>query len=283
MKRMSFLLTFIWMAFVAFAQDNKFDVVTKINGDELTGTVQEISQDVIKFVYKNEKLVYTFKKSEIFKIKYASGRSEVFTTPGQSAPAQPAGQQAPVAAPAGTPLPTSTPEERHSKVGVLPFTYLKDSRSSGEDMEYKVQRDVYNYLVGHAPMYKIVDPRTINATLLKAGITNDKLRAFTMQELCEILGVEFVVSGTVDQKTGTATTYSSDTYNQKNKDDKSSGSASSTTTSSQKIETNVTVAIFNDKNDNVYNKTHQQFLGSTDGSYLSTIEYIMKRSPLYQK
>ncbi|HZZ76673.1 MAG TPA: hypothetical protein VFE04_12120, partial [Puia sp.] len=84
MKRILHVLLVLVLSFSVKAQSpEKNDVITKSNGDVLSGKVIEISDNEIKFSYPGETLIYTFKKTDIQKITYASGRTEVFnqTTP----------------------------------------------------------------------------------------------------------------------------------------------------------------------------------------------------------
>jgi hypothetical protein len=72
------LLIFAGTMFKIDAQD----LITKKNGDEIRAKVIEIDSDVIKYkLYDNrEGPTYVLPKSEIFRIKYESGRIEVFDT-----------------------------------------------------------------------------------------------------------------------------------------------------------------------------------------------------------
>lgn len=62
----------LFSGFTALAQDKKADTILKINGDELQGSVKEISSSSIKFSYIGEELTYELPKSEIIKITFAS-------------------------------------------------------------------------------------------------------------------------------------------------------------------------------------------------------------------
>src|SRR6476646_12029352 len=78
MKRLIHVLFLMIFSFGLYAQTPAHDVITKTNGEELSGKVIEISDNEIKFSYPGETLVYTFKKADIRKITYASGRTETF-------------------------------------------------------------------------------------------------------------------------------------------------------------------------------------------------------------
>jgi hypothetical protein len=283
MKGAVYLLLFTIFSTGLRAQPSgKNDVIFKLNGEELSGKVIEINDNEVKFSYTGETLVYAIKKSEIFKINYASGRSELFSkTPPAESAASP--QSA-----AGTSAPEKSAEIHLNRVAVLPFSYVADGQPAVDAVSEKVQTACYTYLTKNAGKYKIVDPRTTNAQLIKAGITRDNIKGHTMDELCNILGVEYVVEGlvTVNKSgftshqtgSGNSSTSMNDKSNQKDKQT----DFSSSTSAEQEYETSVTLGIYNDKGSNVYSQDRKSLL-STHGAYKNTLEYLLKRSPLYAK
>lgn len=287
MKNIYLFIITLLIAFSTSAQPAGNDVVLKINGDEMKGKVTELLDSAIKFVYTGETLVYTIKKQDILKITYASGRVEIFNKPAlpsqqQQQPAQQALDQA------GTDVPYST-EDHHNRIAILPFSFFRDNESAGDDMGVKAQGDAYTYLAAHSAGYTLLDSRTTNALLFKAGVTHDKIAGFTMQELCNILGVEYIVDGTVTQNKGVATSYGSgsatttDKYNSKSNTNKTSTYGSAYSTSSQTYITTVSINVYNDKNTSIYNQSHRALFASTDLSYSSPLEYLLKRCPVYRK
>ena len=93
----------------------------------------------------------------------------------------------------------------------------------------------------------------------------------------------------VSQNSTTQNTYSNSSYNAKVKDDNSksnnktaSASGSSYSTSSQNYESTIDMKIYNDKSDVIFSQNRKSFW--SDGSaYKSTIEFLLKRCPLYSK
>lgn len=254
----------------------KYDVIIKLNGDEMTGNIKEINDTEVKFVYKDETAVYVVKKSDIFKINFASGRSEVINQPGTSNNSRENN---------GLTIVKSSPGERRNKIAVLPFVYMMENQPVAEELSYQAQQDTYNYLAKHAKMYQVIDPRTVNVALSKAGLTREKLMSTSMQDLCELLGAEYVIDGTISQRKGNTSSYSSGNYNSKSddKDKNKKSSGYTSTTVKQTIETVVTINAYNDKNENIYNKSHQEFMGNTNGSYSNPLEFLLKRTPFYSK
>lgn len=253
------------------------DVILKVNGDELKGKVTEIGDSEIKFIYTGETLVYSIKKTDILKITYASGRVETYNKPALPSTEQDSQKQA-----------EKSTVDHHNRVAILPFGFISDNQSAAEDMKYKVQAECYTYLTKHAGELTILDPRTTNALLIKAGATADKMMGFTMDELCAILGVEYIIDGTITANKADQHSYESGSYkatgDNNNKDGKSdakiSGSSSSTTT--QSFKTSISMNIYTDANKNIFSQDHDSFWSTAD-AYKITLQYLLKKSPLYTK
>ena len=281
MKKLSLLLMCCLWAASVFAQTAKpkEDVLQKVNGEEMTGRVVKVSDDEVTFVYSGETAEYTVKKADIAKIIHGSGRIETFSPAGAPAQLRKNDEVSMSASPA----------DHHNKIAVLPFTFLMDNQPGAEAIGLKAQEDAYSFLTKHSAGYTLVDPRTTNAMLAKAGVTADKMANFTMKELCDILGVEYVIDGTVTQNKGYQTSYSSDNSNSKvkrDRDDKVKGISSygsSSSSAAQRYDVSVSLHIYMDNNASIYNQSHKAFLSNTDGSYSSPLEYLLKRSPLYRK
>src|SRR3954451_21833734 len=79
MKHLLFFAIAVFNYFgVASQPAEKTDIVFKANGDQLKGQVVEVTDDNIRFKYTGEQVIYTFKKSEIQKVAFASGRTETY-------------------------------------------------------------------------------------------------------------------------------------------------------------------------------------------------------------
>jgi hypothetical protein len=250
----------------------KHDTIVKINGDELNGNVIEISDSTIRFSYAGETLIYTIKKSDIQKITFASGRVENFATP--SLP--------------DNSVPQLSKEDHHNKVAILPFSYVQNGQNAAPELSEEVQNECYDLLSKHSGVYIVMSPRGTNVQLNKAGITKANMMNYTMGEICNILGVEYIVDGMVTQNRTSQSSYGSNTYSDKSKDSdksdtkKSSGYGSTSSTSVQNYATVMDMKIYNDKSEVVYNQNRKAFW-NTEDAYKNTMEYLLKRSPLYKK
>ncbi|MDY0906405.1 hypothetical protein [Pedobacter sp. CFBP9032] len=277
MKKIFLMITMAMFSFAIYAQ-TKSDIVLKTNGDELKGKVTKISADDITFTYEGETLEYVLKKSEILKITHASGRVEVFA---KALPAEDRQKDAVAMA--------ATPVDHHNKIAILPFTFLMDNQPGAEQVGLKAQQDAFSFLSNHSAGYTILDPRTTNATLIQAGVTREKMMGFTMKNLSDILGVEYIIDGSVIQAKGYQTSSintNADTKVKRDDAEKVKGVSSTSATYNnavQRYDVSVSLHIYMDNNASIYNESHKAFLSNTDGSYTGPLEYLLKRCPLYRK
>ncbi|WP_339700813.1 hypothetical protein [uncultured Marixanthomonas sp.] len=253
------------------------DIILKTNGEEMVGTVNAVENDDFKFIYKNETVQYTVPKKDVAKITFSSGRIQ-FVNNAQDIKKT-----------------VSNTENRHNKVAVLPFAYIKNQEGGSSAMTEKIQRETFSIFKGKALTLKYQDVNTTNTLLAKAGVKNDNVNSFTMGELCNILSVEYLIQGTVSvEKTGTST-YSSTTANSKQKGKvgtdkigniwgvaKSNASASTYGKSTDDYATTINMNIYNDHGDNIFSQDHDSFW-QTEDAYKVTLNYLAKRSPLFKK
>ena len=274
-------MIFLAMTLTGLGQQQKNDVILKLNGDELVGKVLKVNDNSVEFAYAGETLSYTIRNEDILKITFASGRVQVFNK-------QPLPSEAKTQATAPAQNSATSPEERRNKVAILPFTFVSDGQATDDVISEQVQNECYAFLNKHAGIYKIIDPATTNAQLIKAGITKENIKGYTMDDICNMLGVEYVVKGAVTVNKTTQTNYQSTSGssttkdNSKNNDKKKETSTSTYGTTTQNYQTNLSLSIHNDKGSNVYNQNRTSFWNTQD-AYKSTLEYLLKRSPLYTK
>jgi hypothetical protein len=286
MKTITTLALFLMVQLISMAQSTqKNDVILKTSGDELVGKVQEIGDSEVKFAYTGETLVYSIKKTDIAKITFASGRVEMFNSP------------KPSSAKADSTLKSGL-ESHHNIIAVLPFSYLINKQDAGQEMTYKVQNEVFNIMNAHSGYMTLQPASTTNALLLKAGITGANVRSFTMGEICHLLGVEYVIQGSITQDLtsvsntgGSYTTVNGGvvsnnrnvgTVNTSGTGYNGTAYSSSNSTTTQNYSTNVTISIYTDKGETIFSQDHKSFWG-TDDAYKVTLNYLLKRTPIYQK
>ena len=273
MKKSLILTAFFMMAIMAVAvqgavaQENQ-DKVTMLNGEEHIGKVTGMDATSIQFVHQNESLSYTYQKADINKIQFASGRIEVINKVQKGGSG--GGAQANL-------------QDHHNKVAVLPFTYMSSGGDHDDAMEKKVQSDCYNVLTKFADQFQIQDPTTTNAMLIKHGVNTGNIDGFTPAELCDVLGVEYVVMGTVSvMYTGTVNSSGSSTTSQRKNENKTIKFTSSSSSSTDNFKTQVDMKIYSDQGQNIFAKSHNSFW-QTEDAYSITLQWLIKRSPLYMK
>jgi len=296
MKQLLSVLVIFAMAATSFAQtktikpavvkpataiEPKYDMVLLMDGDEIIGTVKAINNEEILFTHKEELLEYSIKKIDIQKINFASGRIQIFN----KAPL-PSEKKAKVNSYGDNGYAqneNNTISDHHNKVAILPFHFIIDKRRAAKEMSEEVQQECYSYLMKHSEGLTFLDPRTTDAILVKAAITFDNIEGYTMDELCNILGVEYVVDGKVTQnRTGTNTAQSNsynDRYNNKNNSFKTTVYSNSNST--QRFQTSMNLSIYTDRNTNIYSAEKTSIW--TSDTYKSTLDYLLKRTPLYKK
>lgn len=283
MKTLSILNLCLLLLLNTVAQKTSADdVILKLNGDEMIGKVTEVNDSDIKFTYKGETVSYSIKKADILKITFSSGRIEFFNKPALPSQSAPGSNAAPASAT------TASPEEHHNKIAILPFKFITEQQTASEEMSYTVQGDAYKFLNTHSANMDLQDPATTNALLLKAGINLSNVRSFTPAEICNTLGVEYIVQGVITQTKGAASTIQSGSgsantrYGKSGNNTNTSIYGSSTTTVTQSYKTNVALNITSDKGATLFNDNHTAFWSSEE-AYKNAIRFLLKKTPVYKK
>lgn len=258
-------------SFALLKAQQKFDTVYMKNSDINIGSITAVNDAGINFTYKGETLGYSFKKNDITKIVFSSGRVENINNPEAKRIIK-------------------SDASHHNKVAVLPFAYINPNQETNQEMGYKVQQECYTMLSSKAAALTIQDPSTTNAVLGKAGVTMENFRSFTMDELCSILGVEYVLKGTISANITSTTSSGSASYDTKTRDGsgktgsstKSSGSVYSSGSTQDNFKTSVLMEIYTDEGKKIYGQDRTSFWSTAD-AYKSTLQYLIKKSPLYEK
>lgn len=264
-------LTFFLLTVFAENVRAQNDIILKIDGTEMIGKVIAIGETEINFIYQNETIEYKVPKIKIAKITFSSGRVEFFNA-------------------------SSGLKDHHNKVAILPFAFLKNQDDGSSAMSKKIQQETYSIFIAHKGILNFQDPMTTNSLLSKAGIGAEDEENYSMGELCDILGVEFVVQGLVSIEETSVSNYSASNTNIQKNDKKpaktfvgklfdNSGTNISTSRSSTSINnyrTTITMNVFNDKGENIFSRDHESFWQSDD-AYKVTLKFLAKRTPLYAK
>lgn len=274
MKKLSLLFLLWAQVSLLLAQNtDKYDQVLMLNGDEKIGTVTAVGDNDITFHYKGETLDYKFRKSDIFRIKYASGRTELFSTVNQGA-----GEDT-----------TKVTTEKNltvtpNSVAIIPFRFVSSNLEGNntEEMGTQVQNDYYEFASQGGGKYTYQDPMKTNAILRKKGISAETIRSYEADELCAILGVEYVVLGTLERnKTGSSTTANASGSSDKN-GNKENNSGTLNSNTSEEFKTTISVSVYNNESKKMFDQKKTS-VWSSPTAYKSTLNYLIKRTPLYGK
>lgn len=260
------LISFYIISISVFAQE-KLDHVLMLDGENKSGQVVGISEDAIDFIHDGETLKYTLKKSDISKIEFASGRIEVFN-------------EMPTAASKNAEL-----VDHHNKIAVLPFVYIRDGEQKKNDaMERKVQQELVAVMNNHVGVLKIQSTTETNALLAKSGVNDENFIQFTMPEIANMLGVEYIIQSTLTINQQGSTTYNSSSATVNRNDDKKkvTGYSSSSSSTQLQFQTNVDMTLYNDKGEMVWTQSKESFW-PTEDAYQQTLKFLLKRSPVYSK
>jgi len=272
MKKIFFACIIMVAALYSSAQTKavqKFDTVYMKSSEIKIGSITAMNDVSIDFVHKGETLSYTLKKPDIVKIVFSSGRVEMINDPEAS--------KAAVA-----------PVDHHNKAAVLPFNYINTQQENNPEMGFKVQQECYTFLSNKSVSLQIQDPVTTNAMLGKAGITPENIRNYTMPELCNILGVAYVLRGTVTSNMSSVTSSGNASYNAKDGSsadkngvsNKSSGSVYASNTTQENFRTSVLMEIYTDEGKKVYGQDRTSFWTTVD-AYKNTLQFLLKKTPIY--
>lgn len=163
--------------------------------------------------------------------------------------------------------------DRKNKIAVLPFRIIIDKIVASEEEAGKGQNNISLLLKDHLGSLELQDVTLTNKTLFKDGITQSNFKGYSPKEFCEMLGVEFVVQVfTETTSKSVSNSSSSSTINGSRK-----------TTFKKSYDSKSQVSIFNDQGATIFNETRKPFfiLNEID-SYFASVNYLLKRSPIYK-
>ncbi len=256
-----------------YAQDKKYDKVIKMNGEEFNATVTDIQGDNITYVYPGETLKYTISKDEVYKIVFVSGRTQVITQPSSVM--------------AESDKPEYLPIDQNL-VAILPFNFLANGEYNQEE-GFAAQSFNYSfYLKKQSSFNKKLQPtETTNQLLIKAGISSDNIRGYSITELARILGVGEIIKGTINVNLTQSNTEYTTTENKQHKYDKNKSTTTKITnenaTTKDEYKTVVDLTVFDGNTGGIiWNKNRIAFSSQRD-AYRATIRYLFKKTPYYNK
>ncbi|MDO1450707.1 hypothetical protein Q0590_30820 [Rhodocytophaga aerolata] len=189
-------------------------------------------------------------------------------------------------------LPAQLADYREQTVAVMPIFYNGEGTGSRADgTKYKLQKEAYNYLRKEARELKLQDPYETNALLLHNGVEDDNFRNYTSAELAGMLGVEYIITGTITREKSNSSTFSNAGSKEhtkveagKNrhfdiKEKRQSGSYSTTTIA---IKTSVELSVCNIRGENIFHQSKESMFSTVD-AYKNSLRYLLQRTPVYRR
>ncbi len=271
MKTLITFFLFSLTSLLAFSQapdslnQQKVDRIIMTNGEIREGKITAISETSVDFIYVNETLVYHIPTKTIGKIEFSSGRIQQFNAIKPNKKSE------------------NSMVNHANKIAIIPFIYVKDGVQRQNDiMEQNAQKEMYKVLLDHAGPMVIQDPNKTVALLRKNNVSDANISTFSIPELANILGVEYLIFGVLSiNKKGTtsySSSYGSTHYSNRN----AYGYRTSSTSTQVDYQTTVDVNIYNDHGNQIFTKSKTSFFASQD-AYPYTIMYLVKRMPFYTK
>ena len=255
-------------SFSIYAQQNE-DIVQLTNGQEKKGKVSLVSDDIIKFSYSGEDVLYEIKTSDVLKIIFANGRQETF----------------------GDNTAASSQQNVSNSTGgfgsilaVAPFEIGSNDASLTTDMMRRAVQDAcVDALRKQGLNVQIQDQRLTNSILAKEGIELIDISHHSPAEIAKILGVNYILLGTYDiENRGTSTIGTgSSTYKEKQDGNTQTGTSiqSNNSISMVNYDTKVQVAVYDATGKQIFSDSKNPFFGGLE-SYRGALKTLSKRIPL---
>ncbi|WP_337964716.1 hypothetical protein [uncultured Flavobacterium sp.] len=273
------VLVLLLVSVFSFAQGGKkLDKIIKRDYQIIECTIAKMSDKTVEYSLPGETLQISLDVSQIARIDFASGRSQTFDVSTSNTSSNNSVQN------------VASADMKPNTIAVLPIPYVNaDTQESSEDMAKFAQNDIYNKLIDKSanifPL-TVQDLRTTNSLLHKAGIDHTNIDETPIEDLEKILGVDNVVAAKVSYTIGsgtTATTYNSGNAKVSDNNKKVKTNDISTTTANTQVYYYYTVYFDMYKNaTKIYSQTRKPFLAVKD-SWMDSITYLLKRSPIYVK
>lgn len=267
-KQLFYSAIFILFSTTGWSQDSlsikKVDRIIMVSGEIKEGSVHAISENNIQFVHSGESLEYTLKISEIGKIEFSSGRIQQFNK---------------IVKPEDS---KSEMIDHHNKIAILPVIYVRDGKQQhGDVMEGKAQQSFFQSMNDHVGYMVIQEPSKTNASLKQSSISMYELNGYTMPEIANALGVEYVVKTILTISEKGVKNYTSNSGNVSS-NSRGLHSYSSSSTSTIQYQTTVEVIIYNDHGEQMFSKNKISFFQTAD-AYPLTLRSIIKNNTFLHK
>ena len=280
LKKTITVLMLVFLSISVFAQAKKLDKIITKDYQVIECTISKISDKTVDYSMPKETMIIEIAVAKIARIDFASGRSQTFAT------AQNTIESAPSSA-------NNTSENhvaafKQNTLAVLPVPFVNsENMTNSEEMAKFAQNDIYNKLLDKSsnilPL-TVQDLRTTNSLLRKAGIDYKNIDETPIDELHKILGVDNIVAAKVSYtvtQNQTSAAYSS--QNAKVNDNKVKANESTIANTNTQLLFAYHVYFDMYKNSSKIYTQNRKPLFNIKDSWMDTVTYLLKRSPIYVK
>lgn len=266
------VLLFIGMFFSLNAQ-NAADQIYMTSGESIAVKVKKVAPNTIIYSYVGEDLENIIEKNDVSKIIFKSGREQLFTEASSNNSKRGSDFEYPIM--------------KGNHGAVLPFEFVFDGIAAPEE-GIEAQEYYYNNLMRRPERNTITyqDAEITLKRLRKAGINEaSQMRDYDMAEIAKIVGVGIMVTGkiTVDYRSTTSSSSGSTTTRVDTKRKKVKSYSSDFSSSSDEFDTKVLFRIYDVDGNKIVDIKRVPFLATTRNNYVTALNYLMKRTPYYQK
>lgn len=280
LKKAITLLILVLISTNVFSQAKKLDKIITKDYQVIECTISKISDKTVDYSMPNETMIIEIAVSKIARIDYASGRSQTFAqaeSVHESAPSQ-----------ANNTSVNQAATFKQNTIAVLPVPFVNsENMTDSEEMSKFAQNDIYNKLLdksSHIVSLTVQDLRTTNSLLRKAGIDYKNIDETPIDELQKILGVDNIIAAKVSYTvTQNQTTAAYTSQNAKVHDNKVKANESTVANTNTQLLFDYHVYFDMYKNNSkIYTQNRKPLLNLKD-SWMDTVSYLLKRSPIYVK
>jgi hypothetical protein len=272
------------------AQKTKLDNIIKNDYAILEVNIIKISDSEVEFTFPNETLKINLSIAEVAKIIFRNGRVQEFNNEDNLGfEIQQNNEENKIDVQERQALLKNKVTIKENTIAILPIPFVNtETLASSSEMAKFAQNDLYSKLIENsANLFPLTsqDLRETNSLLKKAGIDYSNIDEVLIEDLQNILGVDHIIASKVSYVITVNETnmgYGNTTLKKKS-DTKSKVDDFSISTTSENKKFDFTVYFDIYKNGTkVFTQTRQPFFNQKD-SWKDSIEYLLKRCPIYKK
>lgn len=280
LKKLLSVLLLTLFSISTFAQAKKLDKIITKDYQIIECTISKMSDKMVDYSLPNETMTIEIDIAKIARIDFASGRSQTFGT------AEPKTDSASNSTNNASGIQEGTFKE--NTIAILPVPFVNsENMNNSEEMAKFAQNDIYNKLLDKSsnilPL-TVQDLRITNSLLRKAGIDYKNIDETPIEELHKILGVDNIVAAKVSYtvtENQTTTAYTSQNAKVNNNKIKGSEATVGNTNTQLLFAYHVYFDMYKN-NSKIYTQSRKPMLKVKD-SWMDTVTYLLKRSPIYVK